>query len=74
MGTPHRGAELALRFNRFLSLEGYMKELCPLDETLMDINNSFRELSRPMHYASFYESEPYKQAGVLFYSPQNLIL
>jgi hypothetical protein len=60
LGTPHRGADLAVLLDRLLrvcfSSKGFVGQLRPDSELIEDINNAFRHRTESLQLMSYYES------------------
>lgn len=60
LGTPHRGANLAILLRRILTVTFskrlFVNQLLPNCETLMEINTAFRNRATSLDMISFYES------------------
>lgn len=70
LSTPHRGSDLARTLNNLLSAciltfsaQEYIAELRANSQTLLEINDQFRNLVSDIELFSFYETRPTKIAG-----------
>ncbi|KAM0323296.1 hypothetical protein ACHAQA_008888 [Verticillium albo-atrum] len=64
LGTPHRGADLALVLENILTVawgrKPFVKDLQPNSNTLTEINDAFRHYALDLKLWSFYETLPVK--------------
>ncbi|KAK5047249.1 hypothetical protein LTR84_006771 [Exophiala bonariae] len=71
LSTPHRGSDLASTLNNLLSAciltfspQEYIAELRANSQSLLEINDQFRNLVSKIELFSFYETRPTKVAGI----------
>jgi len=60
LGTPHRGANLAVLLSTLLTItlatKVYVKQMAPSCETVTEINESFYDRAKTLQLVSFWES------------------
>lgn len=60
LGTPHRGANLAVLLSALLTItlakKVFVKQMAPNCETVTEINDSFYDRAKSLHLVSFWES------------------
>jgi hypothetical protein len=69
LGTPHRGADLAVLLKAVLSVtfasQDFVNQLCPNSELVSEINDAFRDRAQQLDLSSYYESTGIRGVGVL---------